>query len=141
MNTRETVKQNASLDTLQDKGNNMLDNLLPIEINTGAFPDVPVERLKEMLGILPYWVADYDMFGRETQTLKDFMEVAYGFGGLYEFGGEVLANGDYQSKYDDDPVMPWVGKMQCCWGTVYFYESAILALPMPDGTHFITRMD
>ena len=131
----------------------MLNNILPLTINTGAFPDVPEEHLKEMLGVLPYWVADYDktyqpdilvldmMFGRETQTLKDFMEVAYGFGGLYEFGGEVLATGNYKSKYEDDPVMPWVASMNCAWGTVYFYESAILALPMPDGVHFITRMD
>ena len=119
----------------------MLNNLLPIEINTGAFPNVPVEQLTEMLGILPYWVGDYDMHGLETETLKDFMEKMYDFGGLYKFDGEVLATGNYKSKYEDDPVMPWVGKMQCCWGTVYFYESAILALPMPDGVHFITRMD
>jgi len=26
-------------------------------------------------------------------------------------------------------------------GTAYFYEAAILALPMPDGKHYITRMD
>ena len=119
----------------------MLDNLLPIEINTGAFPDVPVEHLKEMLGILPYWVFDYDMHGLETETLKDFMEKMYYPSSLYKIDGEVLATGNYKSRYEDDPVMPWVASMNCTWGTVYFYESAILALPMPDGLHFITRMD
>ena len=119
----------------------MLNNILPIKINTGAFPDVPVEHLKEMLGVLPYWVFDYDMHGLETETLKDFMEKMYYPSSLYKIDGEVLATGNYKSRYEDDPVMPWVASMNCTWGTVYFYESAILALPMPDGLYFITRMD
>ena len=119
----------------------MLNNILPLTINSGAFPDVPEEHLKEMLGILPYWVFDYDMHGLETETLKDFMEKMYYPSSLYKIDGEVLATGNYKSRYEDDPVMPWVASMNCTWGTVYFYESAILALPMPDGLHFITRMD
>ena len=111
-----------------------------LTINTKAFPDANPEMLQEMLGILPYWVREYNLLG-EGMDIVGFMTERYGFGSLYEFGGEVLATGNYKSKYDDDPVMPWVGKMQCCGSTVYFYESAILALPMPDGTHFITRMD
>ena len=119
----------------------MLNNILPLTINTGAFPDVPVEHLKEMLSVLPYWVFDYDIHGLETETLKDFMEKMYYPSSLYKIDGEVLATGNYKSRYEDDPVMPWVASMNCTWGTVYFYESAILALPMPDGVHFITRMD
>tara|TARA_Y100001938_G_C7939590_1_gene353613 strand:+ start:265 stop:609 length:345 start_codon:yes stop_codon:yes gene_type:complete len=114
---------------------------MKLTINTNAFPDVPVEHLKEMLGVLPYWVADYDMHGLETETLKDFMEKMYYPNSMFKFDGEVLATGNYKSKYEDDSVMHWVGKMQCCWGTVYFYEIGILALPMPNGEYFVTRMD
>ena len=39
-------------------------------------------------------------------------------------------------------VKEWIiGKMDTPNGTAYFYEAAILALPMPDGKHYITRMD
>ena len=47
----------------------------------------------------------------------------------------------YRSSYEEDADMTWVGKMDTPNGTAYFYEAAILALPMPDGKHYITRMD
>jgi hypothetical protein len=118
----------------------MFDYILDLKINSAAFPDVPKDYLIEMLGVLPHWASEYDVHGFEYEDLKEFMERMYGWN-LHKFEGEVLASGNYKSKYDEDPVMPWVGQMQCTWGTIYFYESAILALPMPNGVHFITRMD
>ena len=37
---------------------------MKLTINTKAFPDVPAEHLKEMLGILPYWVGEYILLGK-----------------------------------------------------------------------------
>ena len=93
----------------------------------------------EALGILPIWVKEWVMFGEHMDIVK-YMTEAYGFGDLFEFkGGEILQVGTY--RYPEDPDLPWVGKMDTPNGTAYFYESAMLALPMPDGKHYITRMD
>ena len=116
----------------------MLNNILPLTINTGAFPDVPEEHLKEMLGILPYWVREYNLLG-EGMDIVNFMTERYGFGSLYQFKGDVQEDGTYTTT--DDPDMPYVGKMNTSNGYVYFYEYAMLALPLPNGEYFVTRMD
>jgi hypothetical protein len=111
---------------------------MQLTINTKAFPDADPEMLQEMLGVLPYWVAEYLLLGTDMDIVG-FMTERYGFGSLYEFKGSVADDGTY--SYPEDPDMPYVGKMNTPNGNVYFYKYAIIALPLPDGKYFVTRMD
>lgn len=112
-----------------------------LQLNNEHYHDPQTRKhLIETLGILPIWVKEWIILGSDTDIVK-YMTDAYGFGSLYKFKGEVLEDGSYRSSYDEDPDMPWVGKMDTPNGTAYFYDYAILALPMPDGSHYITRMD
>ena len=111
-----------------------------LQLNKNEYADIPDNHLIEALGILPMWVKEWARFGKGIDIIK-YMTDAYGFGSLYKFGGEVLEDGSYRSSYEEDADMTWVGKMDTPNGTAYFYEAAILALPMPDGKHYITRMD
>ena len=111
---------------------------MELTINTKAFPSFDPATLQEMLGVLPYWVYEYILLG-EGANIVDFMANKYGFGRLYEFKGSVLDDGTY--SHPDDPDLPYVGKIKTPNGNAYFYEYAILALPLPNGTHFVTRMD
>jgi len=111
---------------------------MKLTINTKAFPDVPKEHLKEMLGILPYWVGEYVILGTDMDIVN-YMTERYGFGELWHFKGEVLEDGTY--RYPEDPDLPYVAKMSTPNGNVYFYERAMLALPLPNGEYFVTRMD
>ena len=111
---------------------------MQLTINTKAFPDVDPEMLQEMLGVLPYWVREYILLGRDMDIVG-FMTERYGFGSLYQFKGSVSDDGIYSSP--EDPDMQYVGKMNTPNGNVYFYQYAMLALPLPNGEHFVTRMD
>ena len=118
-----------------------------LQLNNKDYSDTPDRYLIEGLGILPVWVKEWAVnlsiapWNRYGNDLVSYMTDVYGFGNLHEFGGEVLEDGSYRSDYDEDPDMAWVGKMDTPNGTAYFYKYAILALPMPDGKHYITRMD
>ena len=92
---------------------------MKLTINTKALPDVPVEHLKEMLGVLPYWVREYNLLGKGM--------------------GDVQSDGTYSDP--EDPDLPYIGKMNTPNGYVYFYQYAMLALPLPNGEYFVTRMD
>ena len=110
-----------------------------LQLNNKEYADIPDRHMIEALGILPIWVKEWVIFGKGMDIIK-YMTDAYGFGDLFEFkGGEILEDGNY--RYPEDPDMPYVGKMDTPNGTAYYYESAMLALPMPDGKHYITRMD
>ncbi len=111
---------------------------MKLTINTNAFPDVPKEHLKEALGILPYWVDEYVLLGPDMDIVR-FMTERYGFGELWHFKGEVLEDGTY--RYPEDPDLPYVAKMSTPNGNAYFYQYAMLALPLPNGEYFVTRMD
>ena len=112
-----------------------------LQLNNKDYADIPENRMIEALGILPIWVREWATLGKMAgYDIIQYMTEAYGFGDLFEFkGGEILEDGTY--RYPEDPDLPWVGKMDTPNGTAYFYESAMLALPMPDGKHYITRMD
>jgi hypothetical protein len=113
---------------------------LTLTINTNAYPEYDKHQLNEMLGLLPLWVAEH--VGNDDSTdIVQFMTDRYGFGKLYEFEGKINEDGDYISKYDDDADIPYIGKMITKDGYAYFYTHAIIALPQPNGKHFITRMD
>ena len=111
---------------------------MKLTINAKAFPDVDPDLLQEMLGVLPYWVGEYNLYGRDMDIVG-FMTERYGFGNLYQFKGDVQDDGTYKSTYA--PALPYVGKMNTPNGNVYFYQYAMLALPLPDGEYFVTRMD
>ena len=58
-------------------------------VNTKAYPDTDPAWLQEACGILPMWVAQYDMMskvGAYDGSLVDYMTEAYGFGDLFEIG-------------------------------------------------------
>ena len=112
--------------------------MMNLTINTKAFPDADPGMLQEMLGVLPYWVREYNLLGTDMDIVG-FMTERYGFGSLYQFKGDVQSDGTY--SYPEDPDMPYVGKMNTPNGNVYFYKYAIIALPLPDGKYFVTRMD
>ena len=71
--------------------------------------------------------------------IVNYMTERYGFGELWHFKGEVLEDGTY--RYPEDPDLPYVAKMSTPNGNAYFYERAMLALPLPNGEYFVTRMD
>jgi hypothetical protein len=96
------------------------------------------QEFVEQLGLLTYWVAQYNILG--GKDLVQYMTERYGFGELYKFGGTVTEDGLYQSPHEEDEDLEYVGKMQTKDGTVYFYPYAIIALPTDDG-YFVTRMD
>ena len=111
---------------------------MKLTINTKAFPDVNPGLLEDMLGVLPYWVGEYIIYGTDMDIVR-FMTKRYGFGELWQFKGEVLEDGTY--RYPEDPDLPYVAKMNTPNGYVYFYQYAMLALPLPNGEYFVTRMD
>lgn len=100
--------------------------------------DAPQEHLVESLGVLPYWVTEAVLF--QEDNIEEYLERRYGYP-LHKFNGTVADDGTYSSEYEEDPDMPYVGKMQTHKGTVYFYPYAMVAIPANDGTHFVTRMD
>ena len=111
-----------------------------LTINTKAFPDADPGMLQEMLGVLPYWVGEYIVYGyMKGENIIDFMTERYGFGRLYQFKGEVLEDGTYKNA--EDPDLPYIGKLLTPDGPAYFYQYAMLALPLPNGEYFVTRMD
>jgi len=112
---------------------------MELKVNGRDFPDLTASNVEDMLGVLPYWVGEYILYGWKKMDIVGFMTDRYGFGELYKFKGEVLPNGTYKSE--DDPDLPYVARMNTPSGNVYFYEYAMLALPLPDGSHFVTRMD
>jgi len=112
---------------------------MKLTINKKVFPDVDPGLLEDMLGVLPYWVAEYILYGWKKMDILEFMTDRYGFGKLYQFKGKVSEDGTY--KCAEDPDLPYVGKMNTPSGTVYFYQYAMLALPLPNGEYFVTRMD
>jgi len=113
---------------------------LTLATNNEAHPDYNSNEIAQILGLLPLWVAEH--IGNDDGTdLVQFMEDRYGFGKLYKFEGTVNEDGDYVSSYEDDADLPYMGRMITKNGYAYFYEHAIVALPLPNGKHFITRMD
>jgi len=112
---------------------------MKLTINKKVFPDVDPGLLEDMLGVLPYWVGEYILYGWKKMDILEFMTDRYGFGKLYQFKGKVLEDGTYRHK--GDPDMPYVARMNTPNGNVYFYECAMLALPLPNGEYFVTRMD
>ena len=109
-----------------------------LKVNGRDFPDLTASNVEDVLGVLPYWVGQYIIYGTD-KDIVEFMTECYGFGELYKFKGEVLPNGTYRHK--GDPDMPYVARMNTPSGNVYFYEYAMLALPLPNGEYFVTRMD
>jgi len=113
---------------------------LTLATNNEAHPEYSDNQIAQALGLLPLWVAEH--VGNDDDTdIVQFMTDRYGCGRLYKFEGTVNEKGDYVSSYEEDPDLPYMGRMITKDGYAYFYEHAIVALTQPDGTHFITRMD
>jgi len=107
-------------------------------INTKHYKDIDKESVLEWLGALPVWVAEYNLYGGDS--LKDYLDKAYGFG-LYEFKGTTITeDGVYKPKHKEDQDLQFIAMMETDKGKVYFYPYAITAIPTDDG-YFVTRMD
>jgi len=106
-------------------------------VNTKAYPDASQQELAESLGLIPMWIAEFNIMG--LNDLKEFLEGRYGYG-LYEFNGTVHEDGRYISAYEDDEDLEFVGRMKTKDGYVYMYPYAITAIPTEDG-YYVTRMD
>ena len=113
---------------------------LTLATNKEAHPNYSDNQIAQILGLLPLWVAEH-VGNDDDMDLVQFMEDRYGFGKLYKFEGTVNEKGDYVSSYEEDPDLPYMGRMITKDGYAYFYDHAIVALPQPDGKYFITRMD
>ena len=102
------------------------------------------EQIMEALGLLPIWVRDWivldDAKELEGETLKNYMGDQYGFG-MYRFGGYITDDGKHVTEFEDDDDLDWIAQMKTPMGNVYFYPYGIVAIPIEDGEHFITRMD
>lgn len=109
-----------------------------LQINGSEYPYFETQDLADALGILPVWVAQYNKAGKTD--LVQHMTDSYGFGELFRWKGEVLADGTYKSQYEQEDDMPFIGRMKTNDGMVYFYPYGIVALPTNDG-YFVTRMD
>ena len=114
-------------------------------VNTDAYPDTDPAWLQDACGILPMWVAQYDMMSRMGAydgSLVDYMTEAYGFGDLFEFKGVVDPDTqEYQSEYEEDEPLAPYGQVTMHDGKVaLFYPYAITALPTANG-YYVTRMD
>lgn len=114
-------------------------NAMMINDNAYAGSGMTMQDKAETLGLLPMWVAEYNLIG-EQDTLVEHMETSYGFGRLFKVEGEVLEDGTYRSPYEEDEDLEFVGRMNTNDGYVYFYPYGMIALPTKDG-YFVTRMD
>lgn len=107
-------------------------------VNTEHYKDINKDYVLEWLGMLPVWVAEYNLYGGDS--LKDYLDKAYGYG-LYEFEGTTITDdGVYKANNDEDPDLQHIASMETDKGTVYFYPYAITAIPTDNG-YFVTRMD
>ena len=102
---------------------------------TGSYTTETAQYIMEACGILPYWVASWPQLG----TLLEHLNQQYGFG-IYEMtGGTLSDDGIYQ--YPEDPPLAPLISIQTMNGVFYQYLYGIVAIPMEDGAHFVTRMD
>jgi len=123
-------------------------NLYNVAIDpTSHFKNVPVERVAEACGVIPTWVIEWCYHKKDPKrddlpTLKDFLDQRYGFG-LSEFtGSKIESTGKYLSAFAEDPALyPLVSVDTKGFGILYQYQSSIVAIPLPEGGHFVTRMD
>jgi len=106
--------------------------------------DAPADRIVEALGFLPYWVRDFCAQADDEHKqcdLVEYMAEQYGFGKLYKFGSKLVGK-KLISEYEEDEDMDYLAAYDTPVGTVYFFQYAIVALPVPEeNDYFITRMD
>ena len=111
-------------------------------INKEKYGHLPLQDVKEALGLLPMWVHEFNVLDDDDDIIN-FMRHKYEWG-LSAFNGTVTDTGAYKSEHDEDEDLDYIAKMKTKQGTVYFYPYAIIALPTRLGKyhgHFITRMD
>lgn len=103
----------------------------------GHFKGVDPQRLVEALGLLPGFIAGSD----PEDDAKTAFDKAYCCGLFEMSGGTVTGKGIYQ--FPEDPDMYPIAQLLRGDETVYFYQSAIVAIcdnNNPDNV-FVTRID
>ena len=92
------------------------------------------ENINELLGVIPFFVADREM----DETVKETLTRSYGFGELIEMeGGEV--NGSVYSYSGDSDLYP-LAEMMSVDTRVLQFPYGIVSIIEPDGSTFTTRM-
>lgn len=92
----------------------------------------------DTLGLIPFWVFEWNNVDDADMTLKDYLDKRYGYG-LYEMDKSTISSKGVYS-YPDDPDLYPIAKMDTRAGVFYQYDYGIVAIPTEDG-HFVTRMD
>lgn len=89
----------------------------------------------EHLGYIPGWLRPND-----TRSAKEQLDAGYRFGGFRPFYGfKMLEDGTL--AYPGDPDNPPLAKCQLRDETIYFYQSAWVAIRQKDGSYEVARID
>ena len=88
--------------------------------------------------LLIYWALEFEHSGGEDMVKH--MGECYGFGPLRRWEGMSISD-DGTIVYPGDSDMKPLLIMENSLGTVFMYKWGVVALPMKNGEHFITRMD
>ena len=107
---------------------------------TNSFEGVEPERLMEICGLIPHFVAEvkgWDVYG--AQDMMDAMMQVYGFPHDIDMGGEV--GEDYMYRYpEDEPLAPLCMLLAVNGADILVYEYGIVAVQDMYNT-VIRRMD
>ncbi len=102
---------------------------------------VPLAYIQEMLGLIPFFATVAEADAENAAEFKKAMEAEYGFP-LATVDGTVDEQGIFKSKYEEDPELIPLAKMDTPHVTLYQYQYAIVAFVNKDGSpQFVTRMD
>jgi len=105
--------------------------------------EFPVDYIKEMWGIIPIWVGEWnewDVHEDGVKPLKEYLSEAYGFPMLEMPQDKSTLSEEGVYSYEGDPDLYPLAEMPTSLGPMYQYHYGIVAIPTKDG-YFITRMD
>ncbi len=90
----------------------------------------------EHLGFIPEMLSEED-----PRPVREQLDENYAHGGGWDpFKGFKMRE-DNSIKYPGDPAHPPLARARLREETIYFYESAWVAIVQPDGSFEISRMD
>lgn len=102
------------------------------------FQHIPPAMLANMIGFLPEWAANANL---EHLSLREAMELQYGFGPLHPFSADSTIDTQGIMRYPGDPDMYPLLRLTRGDEQMYIYQYGIVAFIGPDQSTFITRMD
>lgn len=100
---------------------------------TNSFAGVPVNRLVDACGFIPYWIDVTD-----ERSFQQQIDDNYGFGLFEIHGSKIAEDGTY--IYPNDPDLKPYLKWERPGETAYMYAHALMSF-IKDGKTFVTRVD